>query len=1673
MATAEQYAQWIVDNADKRGTEEFKIVAEAYKQSKQFAKKPEKIEEPVPVTEEKQEDRTIGGTLKDIGVTALKGAVGLPQAFVGLADIPTGGRVGKALEEVGFRPAEAQKALEEMYSPAQQAAFKKVQEAEGFLPTLKAAAESPSVPILSALESVPQMIGGGVAARSIKGIAPAVSSVVAAGAGEGLIAAGSAASQIRESSKDGLLSPKQSIAALGSGVGTAAFGMLGGKLASKFGLDDIDVMIAKGGGLAQEAGQVKRGFFKSVAGSGISEGAFEELPQSAQEQIWQNWATEKPLFEGVPEASALGMMTGSLAGGVGGGFGYATRKNAPQEQPQIDPEKYKSAIETVQKAIPDTGFSNIDDLKEAFKTAGIDDDVQIGSYLMAAQSNGDIQFNSSPIFEVQDKDGSTLFQSVDEGIANKAAEELNKEKKDVSVVKNDNVKITRPTGLEDGVEITKGSFDPNKFDIVAGNAIISPAPMEADEAAGKVQRLSNIRKNAIKEIDGYIKDLNVKINKNTARFETFEAEDRVSDPEYEKTKQEVATQNQKYQSVINELVAKKQALSEPLMVKPSKLSDDGFSILQNGRPVGSFATEDEAKQAANTTPESIPTAEAVQAKEALRQNLLSFLKQVGLENTGLRIIDSIESGQGTGDGYYSSNLIGIALDAPNPMETLRHETIHALKEMGAFTTQEWDVLQKAATNKWLNQFVRQKKNRDGKNLYEAYKDLYQEQYNTLNGFDEYVAEEAIAEAFKYFNANKAPANNIGKIFNKIKEFFNALKNSFTGLGFQTSNQIFNRIEKGQIKPRIGKEEIGRVYFLPETTEKPRYTLRDDFAKAYGQNAVNDIDRVTHVRQETSFAQKIAEAISPESKDKFRQHYINKYQAVEKLSKAIAKYFGKSELLADQSAIAAALMSDRASGVAAEAMKSGVPVYEKGYTRVSNLNGNVKGLIDIFAPMMQKYKDPFVFQLFQFYSAARRGSRLYVEGRERLLTPKDIAFGKSLEMKYPEFKTAFDEYQKFNKGVVKFLVDTGVLSQKQGDLWTQYSDYIPFYRQAEGESTSGPKLFQNLSGVKPTPKLKGGEGKLDDFLETIVRNTRSAIEQGMKNVAAQRIVRDIMRMNSTGIVMGQKLTPKDEGGPDVVTVRENGEDVRYRVADPLLVESMKSLHNMGLNVFWKIFSYPTKALRELVTREPGFILANLVRDSLAAWTISGTSMVPIVDTVKQFGQSMLNMSPEAKALAEAGVGTGYEFSGDVQASSKNVLKAIKEKSGIRSAKEMAMLPLSKVWDMLEKGSNASDKATRAEIYKKVLAETGNEAEAVYQALEVMNFSRMGSSPMIQVISAIVPFFNARVQGLDVLYRAGFGKLASANAKTQHKAFMVRAATIVALSMIYWMLARDTDEWKTASEETRDNYWIVGGVKIPIPFEIGVLFKVIPERILEYAFGNDTGDNLLHSAVRNIVSTLKIVPIPQAALPVVEEAFNYSSFFGAPIVGRGMENVAAPYQLSANTSLMAKKIGEATGMSPIRIDHVLQGYTGMMGSYAASMIDAIIRTEEDGIRPNMRLDQIPVLKRFLSSDQGSGSIDAFYSLKQEVDKIVRTERELLMRGNPEQYIEYMQKNGRLLGMKQLMSSIDKQMTNLRLLRNKINFATGMDPQEKREALDNIRQSEIALTSQIKEIRKQFEQ
>jgi glycyl-tRNA synthetase alpha subunit len=117
----------------------------------------------------------------------------------------------------------------------------------------------------------------------------------------------------------------------------------------------------------------------------------------------------------------------------------------------------------------------------------------------------------------------------------------------------------------------------------------------------------------------------------------------------------------------------------------------------------------------------------------------------------------------------------------------------------------------------------------------------------------------------------------------------------------------------------------------------------------------------------------------------------------------------------------------------------------------------------------------------------------------------------------------------------------------------------------------------------------------------------------------------------------------------------------------------------------------------------------------------------------------------------------------------------------------------------------------------------------------------------------------------------------------------------------------------------------------------------------------------------------------------------------------------------------------------------------------------------------MEQTPVIKRFYASPRMSGSISAFYDLKKQVEEVTRTANYLQSTSRPDQYAQYMKENGMLLNLKPLISNIDKDLKALRKMRNVIDSAKDITPEQKRASLDRIREAENAVTARMREVRK----
>jgi hypothetical protein len=299
--------------------------------------------------------RTAGGFAADTAVDVTRGVVSLGQGVVGLGNLITFGGLGKVLETVGYSGDQTQQFLSGLYTADRQIAQRNVQEAEGFVDTLKALAVNPSELFGTIVQAVPQTVGAGAAGGAIvrqllpqAGKAAAAAGLVgddatkfisnfvakraavAAGATEGALTAGGIAESGREAGQD---YTTYAPAALAGGALTAAIGAGSASVARRIGLGDVEADIAmRGAGVAPSG--VKGGLISRTAKGALQEGVLEEAPQSFQEELFTQAATGRPFnLEEAGSAAATG-----LAAGAGmGGFNAALSRSRPPEQPAPAP----------------------------------------------------------------------------------------------------------------------------------------------------------------------------------------------------------------------------------------------------------------------------------------------------------------------------------------------------------------------------------------------------------------------------------------------------------------------------------------------------------------------------------------------------------------------------------------------------------------------------------------------------------------------------------------------------------------------------------------------------------------------------------------------------------------------------------------------------------------------------------------------------------------------------------------------------------------------------------------------------------------------------------------------------------------------------------------------------------------------------------------------------------------------------------------------------------------------------------------------------------------------------------------------------------------------------------------------------------------------------------------
>jgi hypothetical protein len=760
--------------------------------------------------------------------------------------------------------------------------------------------------------------------------------------------------------------------------------------------------------------------------------------------------------------------------------------------------------------------------------------------------------------------------------------------------------------------------------------------------------------------------------------------------------------------------------------------------------------------------------------------------------------------------------------------------------------------------------------------------------------------------------------------------------------------------------------------------------------------------------------------------------------------------------------------------------------------------DTKGLLDILKPLGDDLPDFFGWMV------GNRAARLMREGRENNLSAGQIKTLRGLA-KTPEqlalFRATAKDYATFKRSVLDVAEQAGLIDPEGRAVWDQ-ADYIPFYRQVDEKAlftaTGRKGLAGQSSGIRT---LRGGEAALNDPVENLLMNFSRLIDASLKNNALSRTVQVLEDGGSTavhkvGYDMKPAIVPRseveralEEAGvpedlmdlmppeafdgmarmwsiqapqdPDVIRVMRGGKPQFYRVDDPLLLKAATSFvpfdfPGLGLARFFK------RVLTGAVTATPEFMLRNWVRDSLAVqgitreWVNPLKSLTGIVDAYREDGAA------ETMLFAGASFQGGNIGGHDPSTTARAMRRALRQRGLDASAVDSFMGSLVdrpvRAWELYRKAGEAIENANREAVFEATMRAGRSTTAAAYEAKDLMDFSLRGSHPIYQLAADVLPFFNARVQGLYRLARSNPRRLA------------VYGGIMATLSVALVLANTGEDWYDELPDWDKDGFWHmrIGGAhfRIPKPFELGVAFATVPERIARFMADADSASKFGGRLWANMRDQLAFDPVPQMLRPAINVWANQDTFRDMPIENASDEGKLPHRRFSESTSATMRELTDGleplVDLSPKQLEYLVGGYLGTAGLYALGLSDMAVRQMGDyPDRPAMRLDDLPVVRAFYREDPARATVFEadLYRVREKVDQVYRSVMDAARKGDPATVEELMKRYPKELAARGQVTGAVRELSAYTRERDRIMRDRDMTPEQKRQAIDELQRERNA--------------
>lgn len=676
--------------------------------------------------------------------------------------------------------------------------------------------------------------------------------------------------------------------------------------------------------------------------------------------------------------------------------------------------------------------------------------------------------------------------------------------------------------------------------------------------------------------------------------------------------------------------------------------------------------------------------------------------------------------------------------------------------------------------------------------------------------------------------------------------------------------------------------------------------------------------------------------------------------------------------------------------------------------------------------------------FRDFLAARRAIELSERGIE---TGFDLSSARMLvEQDATRFQATAEALTDYQNRVAAYLRDSGVLSEAAYDAMLEANkSYVPFQRLMDESGITRAVPGGSLTPTNPIKTIEGSERIILDPLESIIRNTYLLTQMAERNAVGTSLVDLLTRANEVterptalagtpetltalrehGVTAGaddlaRVVRATEAVAQDEIRIFRDGRAETFAV-DPEVAAAFKGLDRESANLLLRVISAPAQLLRAGATLTPDFMARNLIRDFFSAVINTGGSVFSPIDTARGLA-SVLRQDEHYQNWLKGGGANAALVSLDRRYMQTSIETLSNETGLMTRSWNVVRHPI----EALRYLSETSEQATRVGEFRKVYnaaIDAGKEPkaamqEAAYSSREVtLDFARMGAK--MQAANMMVAFFNAQLQGGDRMVRAFQDKPVSTSLKI--------AGAITLPSVLLWAANHDDERIKELPAWQRDLFWLYpmddwqqatprqtvgvppyllrnkdgqiqinnGAIlRVPKPFEVGVLFGSGPERILDSLFTDRPEP--FKGFPGSVLGALLPGIIPTFALPAVEQFANRSTFSDRTLIPADAEKHLPEYQYTPYTTETAKAIGHLVGAfpgirdasiepgtpgggvaraitSPILMENYLRAWTGNLGVYALQASDLGLRKAglvPDPLGPTATLADIPFVKAFIA-------------------------------------------------------------------------------------------------------------